>query len=140
LVAVARRATVLTAVRSTGAGPAPATLNTSLLAAGLFIAGNNLPFEPARFGPVIDSRGCLGSAFYLVWNDTCGIRLDILPPMTTQSSFPDEIPSEFIPLSSKEGRAQDAEMIRQDFIKSKGSLAPQRPNQVSPGELGQDER
>jgi hypothetical protein len=66
--------------------------------------------------------------------------MDILPPMTTQSSFPDEAPFEFIPLSSKEGRAQDAEMIRQAFIKSKGSLAPQPPNEVPPGELGQDER
>jgi hypothetical protein len=51
--------------------------------------------------------------------------------MPDPSFMPDDAASEFLPLRFREGRVLDAETIRQDFVKSQGSMpdaaAPPKP-------------
>jgi hypothetical protein len=59
--------------------------------------------------------------------------------MTINPSSDDASP-DFIPLSSKEGRARDAETIRLQFVRSKGSRAVPPVDLPSSPESSQDER
>jgi hypothetical protein len=59
-------------------------------------------------------RGKMG----ICWNGMCKQMGKLMPP---PPPVPDEAASEFLPFRSKVGRVQDAELIRQDFIKSQGS-------------------
>jgi hypothetical protein len=60
--------------------------------------------------------------------------------MTMNLSSPEETPSEFVPLSSKEGRVQDAELIRLDFIRSKGRKAVPPVDSPAAQESNQNEK
>jgi hypothetical protein len=59
--------------------------------------------------------------------------------MSTSRSVPNEAASEFLPLRSKLGRVRDAEMIRQDFIKSKGLMAVRANTQKPSPKSTEDE-
>jgi hypothetical protein len=52
--------------------------------------------------------------------------------MTTDSSFADERPRSFDPAKVKSQRAEDAEKIRQDFIKSRHLELPPAIKKSSP--------
>jgi len=60
--------------------------------------------------------------------------------MTNKLNLPEQVPSNFIPLTPKERRAQEAEVIRQEFIKSKGGPVAPPATQPLPTESLQDEQ